>query len=257
MKSAEYIFVVGDQFQRITNVDDVMVYSDFMAVLSHDYFRLKPELNVVIGQGVSPDQRSALLSAVADAGPHCRVCNAQMGMPAGRSLTHKHKPENILITVPEQIAHDEFVSELCLDTPAELSDHCTEKHIPGMIFSEAARQMLLAVGEKYLVTDSTVSHYFVYNNFKMNFFDFIFPLPVSVRCTLLSQEVKERGNVRARARVDFHQLKEKSACDYEAEFSIYEAEFIRDLEKRRTSEVLMAMTDKYELAPEAGTQLTG
>lgn len=37
MNSMNYIFVVGDQFQRITNVDAVMVYSDFMDVISHDY----------------------------------------------------------------------------------------------------------------------------------------------------------------------------------------------------------------------------
>ena len=51
MKSANYIFVVGDQFERISSVDAVMVYSDFMATLARDHVRLKPELNVVVGQG--------------------------------------------------------------------------------------------------------------------------------------------------------------------------------------------------------------
>ena len=256
MKLADYIFVVGDQFKRITNCEGVVAYSDFMVTLAHDHVRLKPNLKVVVGQGVSPDQRAALVDAVVEADPDCRVCNAVTGTPAGQALTHKHKPENILITEPEQVAEDEFFSELCLDAPAELSDHCTEKHIPGMVFSEAARQMLLAVGEKFLVEGKEVNRYFVYNNFRMNFFDFIFPLPVSVHCKLIHKEVNKRGNIRVRARVDFHQFSEKNACDYEAEFSIYEAGFIRGLEKQRTGEVLGAIADSFEEAP-AMTQLAG
>ena len=110
-----------------------------------------------------------------------------------QSLSHKVKTHNTMISEPlvGRPGH-EYVSYLMLDDDcAEMSDHNTGFHIQGMVLTEAARQMMLAVGEKYLL-DKTLKGqaYFALRKVNSEFFHFAFPIEMKIVHHVLRKKVK-------------------------------------------------------------------
>jgi hypothetical protein len=108
---------------------------------------------------------------------------------------HKDRAENVLITEPQRVASDTFVSDLVLHARNELmQDHLTGEHIQGMVLAEACRQMFLAVTELHCLRDfSPAKRYFVINEMAIRYLAFAFPLPAQVRYRQLSQ-AKDRAD---------------------------------------------------------------
>jgi hypothetical protein len=109
--------------------------------------------------------------------------------PAG-ALTHKHESRNVMISVPERAAGPEaFESLLMLDEAcAEMSDHMTGQHLQGMVLIEAARQMFIAVAERFYARSTRPRSYFVISRFQTEFHSFAFPIHTLVQLRVISQK---------------------------------------------------------------------
>ncbi|SEK00902.1 A-factor biosynthesis hotdog domain-containing protein [Paraburkholderia diazotrophica] len=64
---------------------------------------------------------------------------------------------------------------------ADVSDHLTGHHIPGMLLAEASRQMMIAVVERfYLPVRRRAPIRFVTHEMSLEYHDFMLPLPVDI-----------------------------------------------------------------------------
>ncbi|MGW2474466.1 AfsA-related hotdog domain-containing protein [Streptomyces sp. NPDC001665] len=113
---------------------------------------------------------------------------------AGREIVHKHRAENVLISLPRRTGPGSFESDLLVDSGNELmSDHLTGQHMQGMLTMEAGRQMFIAVAEQhYLPPEAAGNSYFVIDAFDTRYRNFLFPLPATVRCEVLAHRVPHR-----------------------------------------------------------------
>jgi hypothetical protein len=159
-----------------------MTYSQLITHLNdktNDEISQHP-LVVVIGQGIS-DHKINLLNALIknrslENSVHVKRPITKMQRSSGH-LTHKHKSANNMISTPELLGHGLYHSYLMLDDQCdEMSDHVTGQHLQGMLLIEAARQMTLAVTEKFYINELDRKNVaFVTNNLTTNFIGYVFP----------------------------------------------------------------------------------
>lgn len=101
---------------------------------------------------------------------------------APRSLTHKHQPQNSMISVPQKCMDGSYRSDLLISSGNELiSDHVTGQHVQGMVLVEACRQMFIAVSEMcHMDHQNGRLGYVVFNRMEASFMAFTFPIPARV-----------------------------------------------------------------------------
>ncbi|CAH2922458.1 MAG: unnamed protein product [uncultured Paraburkholderia sp.] len=67
------------------------------------------------------------------------------------------------------------------DRSADVSDHITGHHIPGMLLAEASRQMMIAVVERfYLPVRRRAAIRFITHTMSLEYHEFTMPLPVDI-----------------------------------------------------------------------------
>ena len=183
------IYVVGDKFQAFSKNPNVMSISALEKRItelnSTDLFDCI--YKIYIGQGIDFN-RVALLRKSISAQNLEKIYQVKMAdhFKASQLTTHKYKLENIMISDPEQCEAGKFSSILMLDDNcAEMSDHVTGQHLQGMVLIEAARQMTLAVTEKfYLNKDVRTKMSFVTDSLSTSFKSYLFPLEVELVCSI-------------------------------------------------------------------------
>ncbi|MGE5505034.1 MAG: AfsA-related hotdog domain-containing protein [Actinomycetota bacterium] len=148
---------------------------------------------VLPGQGLGDDDVAELLALAerSAAASHFDL-EALRTMPrrAGRSRSHKHRPENTLISEPRRLGETTFELDLLIDEDCELmGDHQTGQHLQGMLLLEAARQSFLAVSEAFFLPQDT-RFYFVINEMTSRYNRFAFPLDARIRYTVREHEAK-------------------------------------------------------------------
>jgi A-factor biosynthesis hotdog domain len=145
------------------------------------------------GQGINDERFDQIMNKIAEYGlvSRYKINRNKSIKKANLQLSHKHKKENTLISEPGCISDNRYLSTLMIDENcAEMSDHQTGQHLQGMVLIEAARQMTLAVTEKYFLDKSQRGNmYFVTNSLETTFHKFIFPLDVEMHYEI----IKSRG----------------------------------------------------------------
>ena len=103
----------------------------------------------IIGQGLSLSEYHQVLDV-------CAKQNIELldivnySNSASLITTHKHNHENVLISKPNKLEENIYLSELIVFQNNELIiDHQTGLHVQGMVLIEAIRQMFIAVVEKF------------------------------------------------------------------------------------------------------------
>lgn len=190
--------VVADAFTRFADKPTLWRYSDMLAALRQANTADLRGKRFVAGQGMDDLQMDHLYCLALSKGLETEF--AQWRQWRSRPMVdmaacHKHRAENVLITEPQRVATDTFVSDLVLHARNELmQDHLTGEHIQGMVLAEACRQMFLAVTELHCLSDFLpAKRYFVINEMAIRYLAFAFPLPAQVRYFQLSQ-ARERGD---------------------------------------------------------------
>ncbi|MCZ7853829.1 AfsA-related hotdog domain-containing protein [Agrobacterium salinitolerans] len=180
--------VVPDQFSDFSNNCGVLSFSSACAMLksrtcvADDIF--------IQGQGLSENE---VISFEATA--HLNDATKSLVFwagndrpkPATSKLTHKHRPENTLISTPLLIGTDHYRSHLILSAQNELLlDHVTGQHVQGMVLVEACRQMFIAVSELAYMGGEPRKSYVVFNQIAAKFVNFTFALPAQVEYRLVN-----------------------------------------------------------------------
>jgi len=235
MRTNRVMCLVGDKLSQFReNNHDVLTVAEFEDFLKKVAMKeLDEQLVVVVGQGVSESHLASFQEAISKKGlrgMRIVVPAAEHKKKAG-ALTHKHKNENEMISLPQQISGNCYESYLILDDRcSEMSDHVTGKHLQGMIIIEAARQMTLAVTEKYFMDEKDRANFsFVTNSLHTYFHGYIFPCDVKLEYTITKHSGKIGSNSKFDVNIKFIQSDENKA-EVNYQFSVLNKNFIKEKE---------------------------
>ncbi len=160
-------YVVGDHFNSFIQANPSMI--GIQALLKQKEIQAKYK----IGQGLSDKELKKLSS------PLQRI---------DKKWVHKRKAQNVLITAPAVSAKDEFISHVLLDDEGIMDafDHTTGQHVQGMVIIEAARQVMLAVTEQFLLSESErLKMRFILEKIEVDFKYYLFPLEIEIKTKVL------------------------------------------------------------------------
>lgn len=203
------IHLVGDIFQEFSSNDGVMTIGRAEALVEEQAFDPKSKTVLLVGQGI-PDQRLAALTETIQQkklGNAVSVERLEDQPRADSRSTHKVKPQNILISRPWRVRDDAYGAHLLIDDRCQdLSDHVSGHHVSGMVLMEAARQLVLAVGEDFLFPkDHPHGFSVVINKLEVSYFSFAFPLGLTLSYDIVEKQVDPRGTIAVEANIGFWQ----------------------------------------------------
>lgn len=236
------IHVVGERFTGFARENpEVITLPELERMLNEG--GLPSDVTLVIGQGVQDERLQRVRERVGSLEPAMRVTlelDPRASQRADPRLAHKAHGHNIMISTPEQVVEGElYTASLLLDDGcAEMSDHVTGQHLQGMVLIEAARQMLLAVTERYFLQDrDNRSHYFVLNQLDTSFHAFGFPLGVEIQHQILSRQEGKRGSLSFETKTRLLQGGEL-LTEVRMRFSVYDAAFLSTREAAKAREAI-------------------
>ncbi|MEQ8966652.1 MAG: AfsA-related hotdog domain-containing protein [Azospirillaceae bacterium] len=200
-----------------------------------------PEIRLRPGQGLNEAEVAALVDRARAAGIAERLEGfgpKDRPLKAPPRLTHKTRPENILISWPRKLADDLYESDLMLDSDSELMrDHVTGQHIQGMVLIEAARQTFLAVTEAhYMPADMSGAHYFVIESMAAHYKGFVFPVDATIRYAVDRADM-EPGRLSFDVSMTVHQGGQ-SRAELPTSFTAYDKSMLVPKEERRAQRTL-------------------
>src|ERR1041385_2910951 len=147
------LFLVGDVFADFAEHQGVMTVSQLARQIRKGAFPSGTgAASVTLGQGVSQFDVQFVRDTLARRGLTDVVVIDDQALRdrAGREIAHKHRAENVLISLPRRTDPGSFESDLLVDSGNEvMSDHLTGRHMQGMLAMEAGRQMFIAVAEQH------------------------------------------------------------------------------------------------------------
>lgn len=236
------ILVVSDQFSNFAIRNDIVTISTLYNLLdTNSIFAPKEsKITLIPGQGLSQETIKKTINIINKNKKHKNYDLSMFhGLPkkASPKLTHKHKEENILISEPQKISHDNFSMDLLIDDRCELMrDHQTGLHIQGMILLEASRQGYISIYEKYFSIEKNKKLYFIFNNMNVEYNKFSFPLPAQINAEITEKEFKKSGS-RIAMNIKIIQCRSVSAT-LSLEMSIVESIKISKIESKMAREVI-------------------
>lgn len=189
--SNRILLVVGDKFASYARGKDVITVSNLRGLLTLSIPLLSHQGRTVLvpGQGLNENTVKQLLE---EAGQSPNISHFDFSlwhdMPqrASISLTHKHRPENVLVSTPVRMNASQFQMHLMVDEDCELmKDHLSGQHVQGMVLIEAARQAMLAVTEAYLIPENGIDYSFVFEALSVQYSHYTFPLGAVIEANIV------------------------------------------------------------------------
>jgi hypothetical protein len=241
--SLNVLHVVGERFTGFASENpEVITLPELERMLLRE--GLPGDVTLIVGQGI-PDERLRQLQATIERLPARKgvtlVMDPRALERAEARLVHKHLEHNVMISAPEQVEGERYVSRLVLDDRcAEMSDHVTGQHLQGMVLMEAARQMLLAVTERYFLRDPG-TRYFVLNQLDATYHAFAFPLGMDVEYHGVSRKEGKGGSLTCEGRICFIQGGEV-LTEVKVRFAAYDAVLMRGVEAKKARQALARAT---------------
>ncbi|WP_157960388.1 AfsA-related hotdog domain-containing protein [Marinimicrobium alkaliphilum] len=189
------LLVVGDKFSFYVQGKDAITLSQLHGLLSLPVQFLPGQSTTLLvpGQGLGDTAVRELLDA---ASRSANLAHFDFSLwhhlpeRATSALSHKRRPENILLSMPRQLSEDEYEMHLMIDEHSELmQDHQSGQHIQGMVLIEAARQMTILISECFLIPKSDVNYGFVLNSMSADYNNFTFPIAASIVCRIVEKQL--------------------------------------------------------------------
>lgn len=191
MNHINKIYVVGDKFAKNLTSQNIISMSMLeKSIYCNDYAHYK----FYLGQGVNLKKIFAFKKYIKiNRLQNISILFDKSYIKASRRITHKKKSVNVFISDPLKIDDKIYVSRLLVDDRCvEMSDHFANKHMPGMILIEAARQMATAITEKFYIVNNKEPLLFIGKSFNAIFNCLISPLEVDIKCMI--NKIKESKN---------------------------------------------------------------
>ncbi|MFB8247245.1 AfsA-related hotdog domain-containing protein [Streptomyces sp. NPDC055952] len=201
--------VVGDRFRDFADAVGADTFSRLARSLdAGDLDTVDGPVRVVTGQGVGEFEVSYLQDAI-----HRRQLDDRIVLihsadrPAPRQELHKAREDNVLVAGLTRVDDTTYEAALRLHDHNELLVDVQDRvHVQGMVAVEAARQMLVAVVERYYTARWPQQRYYiVLNSMNTTFSNFLFPVGATLRLTVDESEVAEPSRLTFRTTVEVQQ----------------------------------------------------
>ncbi|EPD56896.1 MULTISPECIES: AfsA-related hotdog domain-containing protein [Streptomyces] len=255
------LLLVGDRFAGFAAHADVLTVTQFtdemrLGVYSWDTHPIR----VRAGQGVTRHEwelvrEQALLLGLAER------LDFDFREPAlaARGEAHKHRSCNTLIADLRRDGEDLFSATLRVHNDNELLiDHQTGEHVQGMVAVEAARQMFLAVSERYHASRHLDrSYYYVIESLNTDFENFLFPLDATIVYHTLRAELDDPDRLSFAAEISLHQAGRRASITT-VTYTAFDAPVIEAKEHRRAQHAVEhTVRIAQQAAAAAGAAATG
>ncbi|MFE6228163.1 AfsA-related hotdog domain-containing protein [Streptomyces sp. NPDC057854] len=231
------IVVVGDRFAGFAAQEDVVTVSQFLTELHAGTFEEGPEHVVRAGQGVGRFEWNLVRERVRTHGLEHRVrLVLQEAELATRAECHKRSEPNALIADLRRVDETLFHASLRLHNDNELLlDHQTGQHVQGMVAVEAARQMFLAVTERYFAAaHGGRRYYYVIESLNTDFENFLFPLDAQIEYRVLTSDVSDPERLSFAVEVSLLQAGRRASLS-RITFSAFDERVLKPKEHRRAA----------------------
>ena len=205
--SNKAILVVGNKFQSISNGHDIISYEE---LIQKTWSYELTDTEVFFEQGVSEESVDEYKNSILRLGtrkPSRVYSYFDEYTRCDKKLTHKRLAYNALISDPQALSEKKYSSVLMIDERcAEVSDHVTGKHIQLMVLVEAARQMVLAVTEKFFIPEA-IRHEmsFVAEEVDTQFKQFALPFSTTLIYEIENQRILPGNNIVNNVKISFIQ----------------------------------------------------
>lgn len=202
------LLVVGDRFAGFTAQDGVVTVSQLRQRLRTGLAIGVGPVLVKAGQGVGAAEWRDLRQDADRRGLGGRlVFGDRPGELAGEAEVHKKVETNTLIADLTRTGDGLFTANLRVHNDNELLlDHQTGQHVQGMVAIEAARQMFLAVSERfYACRYPETKYYYVIESMHTDFENFLFPLGASVEFRAVRAAIDDPARLSFTAEISIYQ----------------------------------------------------
>jgi len=193
MLREEIYYIIGNAYKEFSRMPNAISYDEVLRSVESESNHLK-YVYLSLGQGLNIIEKEKL-GQLENEGKLGFIINRHHRL-APKKLSHKTKVHNTMISEPLLIDKDKkYTAYLLLDDDcAEMSDHITGMHLQGMVLTEAARQVMLAVGEKFILPDNLKGQsYFALRRVNSIYHQFAFPLDMQIIHEIKS--LKIRGKI--------------------------------------------------------------
>ncbi|MDQ1047473.1 AfsA-related hotdog domain-containing protein [Streptomyces sp. V4I2] len=201
-------YIVGDRFEPFATHDTIRTVSRFVADLRADRHRDDTSLVLVEGQGLTSFDWDRIRDELDRRGlaDRVRIRESDAGCLCRQTETHKHRECNVLIAGLDRVAESRFRAALRIHNDQELLLDHQGGHVQGMVVLEAARQMFVAVSERYYLSRRPERHYsFVLDSMDSKFLTFLFPLAAAIEYEVLSADLNDPAQLSFDVQVTFEQ----------------------------------------------------
>ena len=242
------LLIVSNKFSDFAMRKDVMTLSELFHLLESDDVLLPHhnQTRLVPGQGFSDSAIEEIIAAIRSSS-HRQYFDYSLflSLPkrASSKLTHKHNPENILISEPFCINEDNYALKVLVDENCELmNDHQTGQHLQGMLLLEAARQASIAVMEKFFIHSMKNKLYFVFNEMNVSYNRFAFPLACDLDFIIKEKDVSNPKRLDFLVEINANQCGASSAA-FSFGFTMMENRRVENIESRLAKQTINEFMD--------------
>jgi hypothetical protein len=257
MNKDRNIIVVGDGFSNLAKQNNTIIFSKFENLLEDikDVPYQPYKFIFHIGQGLNDAQISYIQKKIRGENALINRVMIKTNILLPRSnefLTHKRIEKNRLVSEPILISPDEYVAYLMIDDQcAEMSDHVTGQHLQGMVLVEAARQLTLAVTEKFFIEDKNrKSVSFVTQKLETTFKEYAFPIETCMYYKINNIRGINPINRTFKVTITFIQ-NEQVVVTVNYEFSIFSKVFLQEKEdmaaKKAINKIITQRREYHDL----------
>lgn len=234
IKGKRNIFVIGDKLKNLSILPDVYTISNLKNLIkSNDYWKNGHEYIIHFGQGLSEVNVKEIMNLVKCSGMSDRIIfkDSEFNRKSSSHLTHKCLSKNIMISDPLRVDDKTYHCDLMLEDDCdEMNDHVTGVHIQGSVIMEAARQMVLAVSEKYYISPNCKRKLnFVTHKIDTHFHQYIFPIPVIIKYEISEMKMSRNNNFSSSVHISFIQ-NDMVTAEIFFKFSVLDAEYLNEKE---------------------------
>jgi hypothetical protein len=244
--SATSRLVVGDRFRDFAEAVGAETFSRLARSLdAGDLDTVERPVHVVAGQGIGEFEISYLQDAVTRRQLDDRIVLVHStGQPARRQDLHKAREDNVLVAGLTQVDDTTYEAALRLHDHNELLVDVQDRvHVQGMVAVEAARQMLVAVVERYFTARWPQQRYYiVLNSMNTTFSNFLFPVGATLRLTVDESEVSEPSRLTFRTTVEVEQAG-RAAATVTIDAAAFAPGLLEDKELRRAKSAVASTMD--------------
>lgn len=240
--SQNYI-LVGNKFETFASNSNVTTLLKFAADLEDGNIGA---CRVIRGQGVSDSWMAHILELAQRNGTPLTMDDPAIPARAASRASHKVKRQNILISEPTPASENAYDAHLLIDEDCELmGDHQSGHHLQGMLLVEAARQMFLAVIERFLRPGKR--NYAVINYMNSTFQRFAFPIATDIRLTIDARKDDRSDRGGYDATIVFSQNK-APVTTITARFTVFDSETLSVKESSMSSDCVRSLARPDGLA---------